>query len=100
MFRSGDIVIRRWSKARTLKGKVCKVISTLPSDSYRVKYRVINAYGKQKDLYEWSIKLLADEINSADSDIEVALGNVVKARQKAYDLRKEEKEVSKFFPVI
>ncbi len=100
MFRVGDIVIRKWSKAKTLKGKVCKVISALPGGGYPVKYRVVNAYGKQKDFYEWHIKLLSDEINSADNGINIALENVTKARQRAYDLHKEEREVSKFFPVI
>jgi uncharacterized coiled-coil DUF342 family protein len=96
----GDIVVKRWSKARTIKPKVLKVIALLEDEVYGQKYQVIDAYGKQKTLYSYQIRSINDEIQEITNEIINLVSKLSKARMKAKAVEKEAKEASTYFSTV
>ena len=75
-FQPGDIVVRKWSKASTLKGKIFKVLGEVPKPpnasyyGHSTKVRVAAPNGSQKEIYEYRLRKIEDELKSAESESE------------------------------
>ena len=100
-FKPGDIVIRKWSKASTLRGKVFKVIGEVPrpNDYYRhlVKIRVASPTGSVKEIYETRLRTLDEELRVAEADLSTAEDVLIAKRSKYNQLVRDMNQAKTYF---
>lgn len=96
-FKPGELVVKIYSKASLLKNRVFKV---LYRDSISPNVRVVNAYGKQKNISYYHLRSLTAEESALVSQVTQAEEEVVRRRNLLYMFQREVKEISSYFPKI
>lgn len=97
----GEIVVRRWSKATTLKRKVFKIISSeqrIPNGT--LAYEVIDPYGKKHLISTWQLATIDTLLQSYLLNITLAENCTLDRRKILHRFEKEVASVNSFFPKV
>ncbi len=99
-FEPGQLVVKKYSKAKHLKGKIYKIIGELPLHGYDRKYRLAAPSGRQIEKSEHYIRTLEEEEILYQHHIFVAQSRLLDAQNDLNHLRKDIEECKKLFPII
>ena len=97
MFTKGDLIIKRYSKAKKLKSKIFKVLAV--NTSYK-RYQVVNAFGKQKEISQWNYVTLDEDIVEKERAVSTARRNLNNAIEVHQTAQKEAQIAHKYFPTV
>lgn len=106
LFKPGDLVVLKWSKAGTLKGKTYRVVGEVPGNhtpfasSYTNKIRCARPSGGQTDIYEYRLHTLSEELDCAKARISQAEDTLNRERYLYNEMVKEIEEVKRSFPQV
>jgi hypothetical protein len=97
-FQPGEIVLKRWTKARNLKRKVYRILNRVPG-GYE-QWRVVDPFGNQKTFSTYRLMSFSDAKTSRDHLLERARIEVTKAQNAVYALDSDEKMAKTYFPEV
>jgi len=104
-FQPGDIVVRKWSKASSLKGRIYKILGEVPklNAGYyggSTKVRCLAPNGSQKEIYETRLRSLHDELLTAENRVKNAEGALSDRQIELHKLQRDLKESKTYFPTL
>lgn len=108
-FKVGDIVVKRSSKAKSLKLKVLKIISPSSLNSYGTwgnygkwgnRWKVVNPKGKISDIREYQITKVEDELSIAEKRVKDAEKLWSGRNHYLITLKQELGQVDSYFPKV
>ena len=99
-FEPGQLVVKKWSKAKHLRGKIYRIVGKVPLTGYQQQYRMVAPSGRQVEIGEYSIRSLEDELTRYQHHIFTAQSRLADAQNDLNHLRRDIEECRKLFPVI
>lgn len=97
MLKVGDIVVTRFSKAKHLKNRVFKIISSLDGTGV---FQAVNPKGSLSQCNSWSTYTLEEVERFLEEDIVSAGKQLDTCKEKLRVFREEAKKVDSYFPKV